>query len=94
VSDVFVSYSRKDIAFARILHDALKAHEDSVNDLSFSSDGRYLATAGGNVAYVWLWRPEDLVTEACSRLTRNLTQEEWQQYLPDEPYHATCPNLP
>jgi hypothetical protein len=25
LSDVFVSYSRKDIAFARVLHDALKA---------------------------------------------------------------------
>jgi len=31
---------------------------------------------------------------ACSRLTRNLTKEEWKQYLPDEVYRKTCPNLP
>ena len=24
---------------------------------------------------------------------RNLTKEEWRQYLGDEPYRATCPNL-
>jgi WD40 repeat protein/tRNA A-37 threonylcarbamoyl transferase component Bud32 len=38
-------------------------------------------------------RPEDLITEACSRLSRNLTQEEWLQYFPNESYHKTCPNL-
>ncbi len=26
--------------------------------------------------------------------SRNLTQEEWRQYLGDEPYRKTCPNLP
>jgi hypothetical protein len=40
-----------------------------------------------------LWRPEDLITEACARLTRNLARAEWEQYLGDEPYRATCPNL-
>ncbi len=29
---------------------------------------------------------------ACGRLTRNLTFEEWQQYLPDDPYRKTCPD--
>jgi len=31
---------------------------------------------------------------ACARLTRNLTKEEWKQYLPDEPCRKTCPDLP
>jgi hypothetical protein len=26
--------------------------------------------------------------------TRNLTWQEWQQYLPGQPYRQTCPNLP
>ncbi len=30
--------------------------------------------------------------EACSRLPRNLTQEEWRRFLGDAPYHETCPN--
>jgi hypothetical protein len=42
---------------------------------------------------VWNWR-QDLIDLACSRLTRNLTKEEWKQYLPDEVYRKTCPNLP
>lgn len=31
---------------------------------------------------------------AYERLPRNLTHAEWTQYLGDEPYRATCPNLP
>ena len=38
-------------------------------------------------------RPDDLIKEACARLTRNLTHEEWTRYLGDEPYRKTCPVL-
>jgi WD40 repeat protein len=38
--------------------------------------------------------PAELIRDACSRLPRNLTREEWGRYLPGEPYRATCPNLP
>jgi hypothetical protein len=38
--------------------------------------------------------PAELIRGACSRLPRNLTREEWDRYLPGEPYRATCPNLP
>ena len=41
-----------------------------------------------------LLQPDDLVQEACSRLTRNLTQQEWARYVGDEPYRKTCPKLP
>jgi|CZKF01.1.fsa_nt_gi WD40 repeat protein len=37
---------------------------------------------------------EDLISEACSRISRNLTQIEWKQYIGDEPYQKTCLNLP
>jgi hypothetical protein len=30
---------------------------------------------------------------ACCIANRNLTQEEWTQYLPGQPYHKTCPDL-
>lgn len=40
------------------------------------------------------WKPLDLVSEACKRLARNLTLEEWQHYFRWEPYEPTCPNLP
>jgi WD40 repeat protein len=41
-----------------------------------------------------LLRPDDLREEACARLTRNLTHEEWTRYIGDEPYRKTCPKLP
>ncbi len=76
-------------------HIATMPHEDSVNAVAFSPDGTRVATASSDgSAKVWLWLPEDLINEACSRLTRNLTPKEWCQYLPGEPYCKTCPNLP
>jgi len=66
----------------------------------FSSNLRYLATAE-EAASSWLlapelWplRPADLIEQACARLTRNLTLEEWELYLPGKAPHKTCPNLP
>ncbi len=70
-------------------------HESDVVTVAFSPDRRYLNTASkDHTARVWLLWPEDLIAEACARLTRNLTPEEWRQYLDDEPYRKTCPNLP
>jgi len=62
-----------------------------VRDVQFSRDGRYVLTGGlDGTAAIWLWRSEDLRTEACKRLTRNLTRAEWQQYFGSLPYHETC----
>ncbi len=70
-------------------------HDAAVQDVAFSKDGTFLATASAGVTHVRLWRrPEDLPAEACTRLTRNFTEEEWQQYLGDQPYRKTCPRLP
>lgn len=66
-----------------------------VRDARFSPNGRHLLTGSRDgTAVAWLWKTEDLRAEACKRLTRNLTKEEWHQYLPDEPYRKTCPHLP
>jgi WD40 repeat protein len=70
-------------------------HDDRVMAVAFSPNGKYLATASeDHTAQIWQWQPDDIITEVCSRLTRNLTPEEWRQYIGDEPYSKTCPNLP
>ncbi len=71
-------------------------HDSDVIAVSFSPDGRYVATASDDgtaeIRYVFT---QDVLTQACMRLTRNLTLREWQRYLGDtEPYRKTCPNLP
>jgi WD40 repeat protein len=68
--------------------------QPGVRAVTFSPDGRLLVTSDGPSVRGWLWRPEDLIADACARLPRNLTQEEWRQYFGTEPYCPTCPNLP
>jgi WD40 repeat protein len=74
---------------------ARMTHDKDVYAVAFSPDGgRVVSGSWDGTARVWRWRPEDLIAEACARLDRNLTRAEWRQYLPDEPYRSTCPNLP
>jgi WD40 repeat protein len=61
---------------------------------AFSPDGKYLMTAGHFGTQTWLWRPKEIVEEACTRLGRNLTYQEWQNYMGDRAYRKTCEKLP
>ena len=71
-------------------------HDAWMTAVAFSPDGRSVVSRSGDrTARVWWWRPEDLIAEACRRLPRNLTPEEWRQYVgPEAPYHVTCPGKP
>jgi len=72
-------------------------HEDNVYAVSFSSDSRWVATASWDgTARIWPLSISDLRDELCRRLTRNLTANEWKQYVYPklENYRLTCPQHP
>ncbi|MDY7078288.1 MAG: hypothetical protein SXV54_15335 [Chloroflexota bacterium] len=74
----------------------LPGHEGPVWRVGFSGDDLWIAT-GGQDGTVRLWTPVQLdaaIQLACDIAGRNLTSEEWKQYLGDAEYHRTCPDLP
>jgi len=66
-----------------------------VGAVGFSSDGKYLVSGSsdGTIAFS-IWRPDDLVQEACRHLFGNLNGDQWKQFFGGEPYRKTCQNLP
>ena len=78
--------------------------DSRVLDVRFIEHGRYLMVASVTpslersqeiILTRYMLRPQDLVEDACSRVTRNLTPAEWERYVGTEvPYHKTCARLP
>jgi WD40 repeat protein len=65
-------------------------HDNKVTDVSFSPNGKYVMSLDwDDILRVWLWRPEDMIAEAHAHMPRNLTTDEWQTYLGNEPYRKT-----
>jgi WD40 repeat protein len=63
--------------------------------VAFSPDGRTLAAAAANgTILLWNIRITDSMATACKRVNRNLTRQEWQEYLGESPYQKTCEDLP
>jgi WD40 repeat protein len=64
--------------------------------VDFVSGGRYLRAVSGttdlHITQDFI-HASDLITDACSKLDRNLTREEWTNYLGNLPYRETCQQL-
>ncbi len=73
----------------------LEGHEGEIHAVAFDAGSRWLFTAGGDGAVRrWRLRLEELMDLACRTAGRNLTAEEWTQYLGGERYRTTCPDFP
>jgi len=63
--------------------------------LALNQEARYLATISDrNTVRVWFLRQDDLIEEACQRLPRNLSEEEWREYVGDDTTARLALNYP
>jgi WD40 repeat protein len=74
----------------------LSSQAQGLFGLAFSPDSRWLATVGADgTAQLWHTRVEELASLACTAAGRNLTLEEWRQFVsPEIAYRSICPKLP
>jgi WD40 repeat protein len=68
----------------------------TVNGVSFSTDGKYLATASSRSLEFWemsdiqLIKSDELMAAACSYLFEDFTAPQWAQFFGDEPQVQLC----
>jgi WD40 repeat protein len=74
-------------------------HSEAVTSVSFSNDGNLLATVSRKTVQLWdvpalpLVPTSELITVACSHLTTNLSESEWDIFFRGEKYRPICPDL-
>jgi WD40 repeat protein len=70
----------------------MKDHATYVWDVSFSSDGDFLVSAtNSNIIKIWPTKANYFADRICANVSRNMTDQEWQRYVPNGiNYKITC----
>ncbi|MBP2326774.1 WD40 repeat protein/energy-coupling factor transporter ATP-binding protein EcfA2 [Kibdelosporangium banguiense] len=69
----------------------LTGHRAAVRAVAFSPDSASLATAGADgTVILWEMDPERVARTICDTVSRNLSPEEWAQFVPELPRRDTC----
>jgi WD40 repeat protein len=69
-------------------------HDEPVNQVSLSGNGKWLISKTPQGVYVWQWAIEDVRNLACRLTGRNLTEDEWMKYIGATDYQKTCDQWP
>jgi WD40 repeat protein len=70
----------------------LTGHTNAVRAAAFSPNGHTLATGSDDAtARLWDTNIESVATRICTITRPAITNNEWDQYLPDLPYRPPCP---
>jgi WD40 repeat protein len=75
-------------------------HIDKVTSISFSPDGKQLATVSRKTIMLWdipsipIFTRSTLIKIACTRMTQNFDRSQWKQLFYEDAYYPICPNLP
>lgn len=84
-----------DIKSTRKLPTVLDDHHDWVMTAAFNKSGSKIIT-GSKDSYIRIWQtdPKNLAARICAMVSRNLTLEEWNEYVGESiPYQKTCPTI-
>lgn len=72
----------------------LGGHQHAVSLVVFSPDRQRLISGSSDQTRIWVARTEQLANMVCEKVRRNLSQDEWNQFIGSNiPYECTCPNL-
>jgi DNA-binding beta-propeller fold protein YncE len=88
-----------DVGTGSLIGPPLQHHTRSgaaiVSGLTFDADGKHLysSSTDGTIRH-WDVDPDSWRERVCDIAGRNLTEAEWAQYLPGEPYQVTCEQWP
>jgi WD40 repeat protein len=93
------TFSVWDLSSNAQIGEAVPSNTASVETVAFSPDGDFVAS--GSLDGTIIIRPTSSLTPDLDRMTdhlcavagRNLTNEEWNEFLPFRPYEPTCPEF-
>ena len=83
-----------DAATHKPLGDLRRGDEASTRNIAFSPDGKTLGSSYGPAVILWDVALESWQSRACETANRNLSCDEWHNFMSERPYWKVCDKLP